>query len=106
MSLARLLTHHVTIKRPAAGVGIQRTYTNVYTAVPCLIQPLDPAAARQFDSSLAVQYQCFMAYAQDVRLGDQLVDQLSRTFYVKGLRVRNYGTVPHKQLLLAEDQGS
>ncbi len=106
MSLRSLMTHRVTVKRPAAAAGIRKTYKQVYTDIACLIEPLDPEALRQFDTSFAATHQCFMLSAQDIREGDQLVDQESRTFYVRGVRLRNYGRHPHKQLLLGEDKGN
>jgi hypothetical protein len=104
MSFVDRLEHLVTVKRPTAAGGIKKTYQEVTSDVPCMIQPLDPEAARRAGLAFGKAFKCFMEVDRDAREGDQLVDELAREFYVKGIRLRNYGNWPHQELLIEQDK--
>lgn len=108
MSLARLLTHRVTIQRQAAAAGVTKTYQAVLTDVHCLIQPVDPDPVEQPASSFSKDFRVWFPYGTAVKEGDRLVDQDSRTYGVRGVRSRNYGpaSLRHLEALVALDRSA
>jgi hypothetical protein len=102
--LVDLLSHRVTVKRPTADAGIKKTFQNVATGVPCLIQPLDDVAIQQTASAFGKGFRCYTQPDANIREGDQLIDGDSRLFLVRGMRKRNYGNFPHLEFLLSEDK--
>lgn len=108
MSLASLLTHTVSVKRQAAGAGVQVSYQAVtgMSAVKCLIQPLDPEDTSRVADSWGSDFKAFFASGTDIRKGDRLTDQDGQEYGVRGIRLRNYGPArnQHVEALLGSDR--
>ncbi len=108
MSLASLLVHTVTVKRLGASSGVKKVWEAAGSGVPCLIQPLDPEPQEASFNSWGKDFRAWFLPTQDVREGDQLVDADGRTFGVRGVRLRNYGSADmrHLEARLGLDGGS
>jgi hypothetical protein len=104
MSFTGLLNNTVTVKRPTAGAGIQRTYQQVATGVPCMVQPLSEVAEAQTGSAFGKSLRAFFDVDADVKEGDQVIEQTGMKLYVRGIKKYTYGNFPHIEALLGEDK--
>lgn len=102
-TVRRLLKHSIDVSRLVAGEGVKEVFATVSEDVPALIQPLDAEAQAALGLNFTNAYRCVVELERDVLTGDRVVDHRSRSFNVQGVRIRDYGTLQHKELLLEAD---
>lgn len=95
------LTNRVTINRLGAveGSAHKTGRTALATGVRCLILPSDYRAAAARNLALNQAYDIFFNSTQDVKVGDEIVDETSRKFKVSGIRPQPGIYSAHKQVL-------
>ncbi len=78
-----MLDHLCDVSRSAAvGTNGRSALTALYTAVQCLVLPMNTHTAIENKFSIGRAYDIYFASGQDIKPGDQLVSN-GRTFVVK-----------------------
>jgi len=92
--------HSCTIQRKVKS-GSTYLYSDLYTGIPCFLQPLDEQMSQIVGMTFGKSSRCYVGYETDVLESDRLVVD-GITYGVKGFSAHNYGSLKHKRVLLEQ----
>jgi hypothetical protein len=99
-----LLKHTVTISRLTAGVGVQKTYTIVASALPAFIQPLNAQQSSLHGHAMGKSYKIFIDPI-GVEAGDKIIDIVSNEQYrVQGVEDYDFGSWKHQMAIIVKEE--
>lgn len=84
MSISRMLKHTIDISRLTAGVGVQKSYQQVDTAVPANVQPMTEEQTALHGLAMGKGWKCFVDTGVTVEAGDK-IEWLTKNFRVTGV---------------------
>lgn len=91
--------HEATLER-TVKTGTKYVYGD-NGSTPCFLQPMDDEKSQLFGIAFSKGFHCYTPLESDVLEGDRV--SIAGTKYgVKGVKEFNYGSMPHKRVLLEQ----
>jgi len=103
MSIRRFFDQNVVVRRLKTSVGRRKSFQSTAT-VEGHIQGLDDEARQRLGIIEEKGWKAWFAVDADVNEGDEILGDDGKTYEVREVVIKDYGTNQHKEVILMEKE--
>ena len=96
------LNDTITVRRLKTKSGDRTAYSATATAYEASIQQIGVERSQLLEGTIGKQYYCFVEGSPDILDGDQVIHG-NVTYSVKSVKVVDFGSTPHYQLIIVRE---